>query len=161
MCCEGWRAVSLIEKERWGKVRRGANQRRRDSLEIPKSLPKCDHCIFYQARGIANGFFGPPCIKSLRAFYRPVAAGVTPADLDFLSFFATQRAFQRGLKSSDSVRSFVIYFPVKNTLKLQVLRISNPTNNSRLYNHRHIKSAIAHRILHIRKRFYYIIVNHF
>lgn len=83
--CKGWR-VSPIEKRRRAKVRRGENQRRRDSLKIPKSLPKCDHCIFYRARGIANGFFGPPCIKSLRAFYRPVAAGVTPADLDFFSF---------------------------------------------------------------------------
>lgn len=68
-------------------ARRSESQRRQDSLEIPKSLPKCDHCIFYRARGIANGFFDPPHIESLRAFYRPVAAGVTPADLDFLSFF--------------------------------------------------------------------------
>jgi len=92
-CCEGWQAVSLIEKRKRMEVRRGENQRRRDSLEISKSLPKCDHCIFYRARGIANGFFGPPCIESLRAFYRPVAAGVTPADLDFLSFLLRNMPF--------------------------------------------------------------------
>lgn len=78
------------EKGRRAKARRGENQRRRDSWKIPKSLPKCDRCIFYRAWGIANGYSGPPCIGSLRAFYRPVAAGVTPADLDFLSFLATQ-----------------------------------------------------------------------
>lgn len=81
-------ASGIADRERQasGGTKRGENQRRRDSLEIPKSLPKCDHCIFYRARGIANGFFGPPCIESLCTFYRPVAAGVTPADLDFLSF---------------------------------------------------------------------------
>lgn len=92
------------EKGKRAKARRGENQRRRDSLKIPKSLPKCDRCIFYRAWGIANGFSGPPCIESLRAFYRPVAADVTPADLDFIFSLATQRTPRRGLKSIDFIR---------------------------------------------------------
>lgn len=66
------------------------SERHTGRLEIPKSLPKRDHCIFYRARGIARGFTGPPRIESPRAFYHPVAAGVTPADPRFSFLFAAR-----------------------------------------------------------------------
>lgn len=91
-------AVSPIAKKGGERRREESENQRRDSLKIPKSLPKCDRCIFYRARGIANGFSGPPCIESPRAFYRPVAAGVTPADLDSLSFLAALRTPSARLK---------------------------------------------------------------
>lgn len=117
-CCEGWRAVSLIEVGRRAKVRRGENQRRRDSLEIPKSLPKCDHCIFYRARGIANGFLRSSLHREPACILSPGRCRRYTCRSRFSFLFATQRAFQRGLKSSDSAHLFVIYFPVKNSLKL-------------------------------------------
>lgn len=66
------------------------SERHTGRLEIPKSLPKRDHCIFYRAWGIARGFTGLPRIESPRAFYHPVAAGVTPADPRFSFLFAAR-----------------------------------------------------------------------
>lgn len=110
MCREEHRAISLIVKR--GIERRHEEARIKEGEILRRFQSLCRNVIaafFYRPRGIANGLSGPPCTESLRAFYRSVAAGVTPADLDFLLlprnvYFGVAEIFRDPC-------TLVIYFP--------------------------------------------------
>lgn len=92
---------SIGEGRRRAKARGGENQRRRDSSEIPESLPKCDHCIFYRARGASRTVTSLGAAwPVLRAFYRAGRCGRYTCRSRFSCLFAAQRALGRGLKNS-------------------------------------------------------------
>jgi len=107
--------------ERYRRSERGTNRARRHEKARIKEGE-----ILWRFRSLCRNvitafFIGPeasrtlspvqPASGSMRAFYRPVAAGVTPADLDFLPFSPRNMYFAATENSPRCVCTLVIYFP--------------------------------------------------
>jgi len=63
-----------------------------------ESLPKCDRCIFYRARGIANAHPGPACIGGHACILSSGRCRRYTCRSRFSPFFATQRVLGRDRK---------------------------------------------------------------
>lgn len=87
---------------------RSANQRSAGRLEIPEVFAETWSLHFLSSLGHRERFLraplpSVPCIESPRAFYHPVAAGVTPADPGLLPFL--QRRMRPAAVSKPSTLS--------------------------------------------------------
>jgi len=92
--------------ERYRRSERGTNRgtRRRELKKARyfgdsgESLPKCDRCIFYRARGIANALPGPACIRVHACILSSGRCRRYTCRSRFSPFFATQHVLRRDRK---------------------------------------------------------------